>query len=270
MLRNTLFVAILASGILSAQEAEVPIEAWIEQLGSDSFEEREKASQRILARGRATLPVLREAGGRQEDLEIALRIEQLIEELDHDPRPSLRRLCIAWAREDLNRLDPDNIAVFNVNHESFSPASLLRLILAIGDVNCTVRCTAAFRRQEYNVTLWPASGSLEFALMNWLPDDAVYFFRKDGDGRFWLHLARAEEILRDGTALTMLIETLESTRSADRHLASRTLGRLLGQVEGAPVSEISAERWRAWHREHRERLDWDPGPSEYRLRAKSE
>jgi hypothetical protein len=64
------------------------IEAWIRQLGSDQFAQREEASRELVRRGPSARPLLRVAR-RSCDAEIARRAALALEEIDGGPGPGL-------------------------------------------------------------------------------------------------------------------------------------------------------------------------------------
>jgi hypothetical protein len=64
------------------------LEAFVRQLGDDSYEEREKASRALAGYGRLALPFLR-AGARDRDAEIARRSREALEAIAAGPGPEL-------------------------------------------------------------------------------------------------------------------------------------------------------------------------------------
>ncbi|HZV07760.1 MAG TPA: sigma-70 family RNA polymerase sigma factor [Gemmataceae bacterium] len=66
-------------------------------LDSDSFEEREKASQQVLALGEQFLPILRQTLNDRPTPEIKKRLERILESLSRGPSPEKQRLLRALA-----------------------------------------------------------------------------------------------------------------------------------------------------------------------------
>jgi hypothetical protein len=86
----------LLAGFVSAPRAaaDAPIDDLIRRLGDDDFDERERASAALAARGDEALPALHKAAAASDDAEIRWAARRLIDE------PLMRRPgALAFARE---------------------------------------------------------------------------------------------------------------------------------------------------------------------------
>src|SRR5262245_30687920 len=107
--------AVLAAAPVAEREAP-RVDRLIEQLGSDSFEEREAAERQLLALGETVLPALRKAASTHGDAEVRARAERIV-----------RAICDQLYGEE-RRIGGHRSAV---NFASFSPDG--RTILSASD-----------------------------------------------------------------------------------------------------------------------------------------
>ncbi len=84
-------------------KSEEEIKRWIDQLGSEQFQDREQATQKLLKFGKSALPSLKEAV-KSRDAEVRHRAQQLIDRISaHDVEKELARLQGTWRLVSMER-----------------------------------------------------------------------------------------------------------------------------------------------------------------------
>lgn len=123
-----LIAALLASGVAAlAQQDEKQIQEAIQGLGSESFEEREKATGDLKKVGAPALPALKKAAADHQDPEVRARARRLVEELEKPPpkKDAPRRAAAAPSARVIIR-EGKGESVYSVNPGDGDPIEFRR------------------------------------------------------------------------------------------------------------------------------------------------
>jgi hypothetical protein len=253
-------VAFLKARTPTARERE-RLRAWVQQLGDDSFDNREKANKALRDAGPAALPLLRAARS-SGDIEVVRRATDCLEEIDKTPHLqqldavlrllSLRKPTgadqalleyVAWAEAD----DPsDNVlaALLAVGLKDSAPTPAIRTALA--DRSAASRAGAVY-------VVGKAGSEHRKVLVSQLADSSALV-------RY--HTAAALLVAGDKQAAPVLVDLLTDGSFLLALRAERLL--LIAAGDSAPsvilggdsqARQSARKAWRKWWDEKGDKLD---------------
>ena len=258
-------------GYLQSQTLEEParqgLERLIAEMGNDRFADRERATQRIKARGQVALPFLRRAH-ESPDLEIVRRAEACIEAIQHGPGPALPRAALRWLAA---HKCPGSVAAIlaylpGTEDESVEDEAI-RALVALRDVDSAERtCGQAIASSV------PIQRAAAAAVLGRSRDpalrDLAHEMLADPEANVRFQAATALLAAHDRSALPTLAGLVSAGPPALAWRSEELLERIAGQsspdtsltLDGPDARRRAGDAWLAWW-EHRgqgiDLTDWD-------------
>jgi hypothetical protein len=263
-----------ASGVLGylrsqtlEESARLDLERWILEMGSDRFADRERATQRIKARGQAALPYLRRAH-ESPDLEIVHRSEACIEAIERGPGPTLPRSALRWlAGHKCPGSVTAILAYLPGTQDDSVEDEAIRALIALHDVDSAERtCCQALASRV------PIQRAAAAAVLGRSRDPAVRDLARemlaDPEANVRFQAATALLAARDRSALPTLAGLVAAGPPPLAWRSEEVLERIAGPsspevsltLDGPDSRRRAADAWLAWW-EHRgqgiDLTDWD-------------
>jgi hypothetical protein len=243
------------------------LERSILEMGSDRFAERERATQRIIARGQAALPYLRRAH-ESPDLEIVRRAEACIEAIERGPGPALPRAALHWLAGHKCPASVTAILAYLSGTEDESVEDeAIQALVCLRDFDSAERtCCQAMTSRV------PIQRAAAAAVLGRSKDPAVRDLARellaDPEAIVRFQAARALLAARDRSALPTLAGLVSAGPPALAWRSAEVLERIAGisspevslTLDGPDARRRAGDAWLAWW-EHRgqgiDLTDWD-------------
>lgn len=254
-----------AGGQSPDEDVEDRARRLVVELGHEDWQVRQSAMEELRGLGELARGALEEAR-EHPDLEIQARVQELLVALAVEPKKSLQRILASRLPAALaTKLAGAPRRIHAVSGRQIPLALFQRVMESIEGVKVqTPAAGAALARLQV-----PSSATnLGEVLEGTFGPIGYVYLEREGQ----LHVASAEEVLRDPATMTLLLETL---RAEDPDLSRRALSllaTLTGQNFGLATWEDAATRagtietWWRWHEENRERIAWNAALGRFEVR----
>jgi hypothetical protein len=258
---NGLLTFIRANTLNEAKRKDLA--AKVRALGSADFTEREKATQDLVALGRAALPYLRPAVD-DPDLETSRRARRCIEQIQHSPNPSMVVLAALLVKE---RRPPGSVPILLDSLQSAEDASLEETWLSVlrtvswreGRADPALLAALADKRPLYRAAAAHVLGRGPDASVR----DRVAPMLDDVDARVRFEAAAALARFGNKKAVAVLMALLDDgpfTLACQAEYLLRLLAAGQGPEQCSEKDETTLRRrcrsaWESWWKKASEQVD---------------
>ncbi|MBI4612975.1 MAG: HEAT repeat domain-containing protein [Planctomycetes bacterium] len=260
LLPASLLAALLFSLPAPAQDGEDPAQAQriarlIEELGDESWEVRQEATEALVEIGDAAQPALLAARDHK-DPEVQRRAQEILRILTEEPKKHLQEVLASRLPQTLR--DTLKAQSLNIHVSGIDVGSFTQLLQSFAGVEFELSEGVRASGATVSIVGGGAAG-LEDVLRASLGPAGIVYTERGGA----LYLATADEILRQPATVGILVDALSDPNLALRRRSLMLLRLLTGQriafpAEGdLPAREKAIAEWRAWYDSSRERLKWN-------------